>query len=287
MSILNDLVSRLVLFFSNLGETFWNHLSLSQYSFWQTAIDVFLVAIIFYWLITLLKGTRAVPILTGIFVLAVLYALSDRLDLLAVNWILSRAFPVMLLSIPIIFQQELRRGLERLGKTHFFELEIESTDRMISDLVETCQLLAKERHGALIVLERDTKLEEYIETGKLLDSMISKELLLSIFNPRSPLHDGAVIIRERRIVAAGCILPHTFKQYEGRFGTRHKAAIGLSENSDAEIIIVSEERKTISFAKDGELEEVTAEQLQAHLEKIYKIKKRLKPHIKQRNRRSA
>lgn len=286
MSILNDFVSRLVLFFSNLGETFWNHLSLSQYSFWQTAIDILLVAIIFYWLITLLKGTRAVPILTGIFVLAVLYALSDRLDLLAVNWILSRAFPVMLLSIPIIFQQELRRGLERLGKTHFFESEIESTDRMISDLVETCQLLAKERHGALIVLERDTKLEEYIETGELLDAMISKELLLSIFNPRSPLHDGAVIIRERRIVAARCILPHTFKQYEGRFGTRHKAAIGLSENSDAEIIIVSEERKTISFAKDGELEEVTAEQLQAHLEKIYKAKKRPKPHLKSRNRHS-
>lgn len=288
MSLLNEFVGHLILFFSTLGETFWQQLNLSQSSWWQTLIDIFLVALLFYWFIILVKGTRAVHILTGLLMLAGLYLISQKLNLLAVNWILSRTFPLVLLSIPIIFHPEIRRGLERLGKTRFFEHEIENTDRMISDVVEACRELSNQRQGALIVFERDTKLNEYIETGRNLEALISKDLLLSIFNPKSPLHDGAVVIRDQRIVAAGCLLPHSFKEHDSKWGTRHKAALGLSENSDAETIVVSEERKTISYAKDGRLEEVTSEELQHHLEKMYKAKKEVIPRRKMpRKTRSA
>ncbi|MDP2624872.1 MAG: diadenylate cyclase CdaA [Candidatus Peregrinibacteria bacterium] len=274
MNVINDVFSRIVFFFSELGESFWEHLSLSQYSFWQTSIDILLVAMLFYWLIIVVKGTRAVHILTGLLVLAMLYLISSALDLLAVNWILSRTYPIVLLSIPIIFQQEIRRGLERLGKTRFLGAEIETTDRIISDIVEACETMAKQRHGALIVFERDTRLQEYIETGDELDALISKELIVSIFHPKLPLHDGAIIIRDQRILAAGCILPHTFKEYDSKLGMRHKAAISLSQNSDAQIIVISEERKTISFAQDGRLTEVNSEELQKRLERIYKMKKK-------------
>lgn len=274
MSLINDIFAQLILFFSNLGETFWEHLTLSQYSFWQTAIDIFIVAFLFYWLIMLLKGTRAVHVLTGLAILGVLYALSQWLELLAVNWILSRIFPMILLAIPIIFQKELRRGLENLGKTPLFGNEIETADLIISDLVEVTQELAHHRFGALIVIEREIRLQEYIETGEPLDAHISKELLLSIFNPKTPLHDGAVIIRGRRIAAAGCTLPHDYKKYDAKFGTRHKAGIGLSESTDAEVIIVSEERKTISYAYGGQIKEVSPDELQTKLKMIFKPKKK-------------
>ncbi len=274
MKVINDIVARIILSLSDLGETFWEHLTLSQYSFWQTAIDIFIVALLFYWLIMLLKGTRAVHILTGLAILGIFYTFSNWFELLAVNWILSRIFPVILLAIPIIFQKELRRGLEHLGRAPLFGGEIEAADRIISDLVEVSQELAKHRHGALIVFQRNIKLEEYLETGKELDAHISKALLLSIFHPKSPLHDGAVIIKGFRLAAAGCILPHTFKKYDPQFGTRHKAAIGLSENADAEVIVISEERKTISYAHNGHIKEVTPEQLQSRLEKIFKPKKK-------------
>lgn len=273
MHVITELIARFILFITQLGETFWEHLTLSGYSFGQTAVDIVLVAFLFYWLIMLLKGTRAMHILTGLAILAMLYFVSRELELLAVNWILSRTFPVILLAIPIIFQKELRRGLERLGKSPLPGHEVEATDRIISDIIEACQELAKSRHGALIVFGRNTRLEEYVETGKDLESLISKDLLLSIFHPKSPLHDGAVIIQEERIAAAGCVLPHTFKKYSHKYGTRHKAGIGLSENTDAEVIIVSEERKTISYTRDGDIEEVTPEELQKHLEKIFKPKK--------------
>lgn len=273
MSVITDLIARFILFITQMGETFWEHLTLSQYSFWQTAIDIFIVALIFYWIIMLLRGTRAVHILTGLVILGFFYFLSRELELLAVNWILSRTFPVILLAIPIIFQQEIRRGLERLGKTPIFSSEIEAIDRIISDIVEACQDLAKHRHGALIVFARDTKLKEYIETGKELEAFISKDLILTLFHPKSPLHDGAIIIQDERIAAAGCTLPHTFKKYDAQYGTRHKAGIGLSEKSDAEVIIISEERKTISYANDGKIDEVTPEELQKKLEKLFKPKK--------------
>lgn len=275
MDLLNELFARLIFFFADLGERFWEQLQLSQSSLWQTGIDIVLVAILFYWLILLLKGSRAVHILTGLFVLGFLYILSEQLNLLAVNWILSRTFPLILISIPIIFQAEIRRGLERLGKTRFFAHEIENTDRIISDLVETCTTLSKHREGALLVFEQGVKLNEYIETGRAIDALISKDLLLSIFNPKSPLHDGAVIVKNHRIVAAGCLLPNTFKEYDSKGGTRHSAALGLSENSDAEVVVISEERRTISYAKEGHLEEVSAEELQKRLEKMYKPRSRV------------
>jgi diadenylate cyclase len=274
MNIISDIFARVILVLSNLGETFWEHLTLSQYSFWQTAVDIFIVALLFYWLITLLKGSRAVHILTGLAILGVFYTLSGWFELLAVNWILSRIFPVILLAIPIIFQKELRRGLEHLGKAPLFGGEIEASDQIISDLVEASHELSRNRHGALIVLERNIRLEEYLETGRELDAHISKDLLLSIFHPKTPLHDGAVIIRGRKLAAAGCTLPHDFKKYDAQYGTRHKAGIGLSESTDAEVIIISEERKTISYARNGGIQEITPEQLQTKLTKIFKPKKK-------------
>ena len=200
MQLLNDISHRFILFVANLGETFWEHLTLSQYSFWQTAIDILIVASIFYWLIMVLRGTRGVHILTGFIFLAFLYFISRELELLAVTWILGRTFPAILVAIPIIFQQELRRGLERIGKTRFFAHQVEATDQIISDLVEACEELAKHRHGALIVFQHDTQLQEYVETGEALDALISRDLILSIFNPKSPLHDGAIIIQDERLI---------------------------------------------------------------------------------------
>lgn len=275
LNVINSAVAKFVFFIADKAETFWQNLTLVQYSPLQLAIDIILVAILFYWILLVVQGTRAVNIILGLVVLAVIFFISQALQLLALGWLLERLFTLVLVAIPIIFQQELRRGLEKLGKTKFFlARQAKEIDFLKSELIEACLAMAKNRIGALLVFQQEVSLKEYVDTGVSLNAKVSKELLLSIFSQGSPLHDGAVILGDRRIAAAGCVLPHSFKAYGHAFGTRHKAALALSEATDAEIIVISEQRGTVGYVRGGELEEnVTPERLSLLLDQILKAKK--------------
>ncbi len=226
---------------------------------WLSLFDILLVAAIFFGLLYLVRGTPAVSLLRGMLVLGIAVGLlSSWLRLLAFSWLLRKAVPALLVAIPVIFQPELRRALERVGRagTLFNRApgEVERIERLIETVARACQRLVERRHGALIVLERETGLQEYADTGVMLNADCSVELLLTIFDPHTPLHDGAVIVRHGRILAAACVLPLTTAFLADRqLGLRHRAGIGVTEETDAIAIIVSEERGTISIAHNGRI----------------------------------
>jgi diadenylate cyclase len=235
---------------------------------------VLLVATLFYFIFILIKGTRAFNIILGLVIIALLYVFSRALSLFATGWILDRFFTIVIVAIPIIFQQELRRGLERLGQTKLRRKQIKKeADIFIENIVEAVKELSKKKKGALIVFKQQVFLNEYAETGILLDSEVSKELLISIFGARTPLHDGAVIIENYKIRAASCLLPNTSRNPSAKLGTRHKAALGISEFTDAKVIVVSEENGQISFVSDGEMERgISGDKLSQILGKFLKKK---------------
>lgn len=221
-------------------------------------LDVFLVALVFYFLLFLLRETQAVPLLRGIIILVLLVGLlSVFRELRAFNWLVRSAIPALLVSIPVIFQPELRRALERLGRTGTL-LASSTREQDMSEVIEgiavACQALSERRHGALIVLERETGLGEYVDTGIGMDASVTAELLETIFYPNTSLHDGAVIIRGRRIVAAACVLPLAEDLAGERYlGTRHRAALGATVGTDAVAVVVSEESGIISIAHNGRM----------------------------------
>lgn len=226
---------------------------------WVSLIDIGLVALLFFGILYSLRGTPAVTLIRGLFILILLVLiLSGPLSSLrAMRWLLGRTLPALLIAIPIVFQPELRRALERLGR---FGLWLQrntaeaSVEEVIEALIQACPRLAERRHGALIVLERTTGLQTYIDTGVRLDARVTPELLMTIFAPNTLLHDGAVIIREGRVAAAGCILPLTTGWVgDPQLGLRHRAAIGITEVSDALAIVISEERGIISVALNGRI----------------------------------
>ena len=223
---------------------------------WIDALDILIVAFCIYQLLLIFRGTRATQILV---VLAVLYLASHaalQIGLLTVNWVLQNLLGAWVLLMIIIFQPELRRVLAGVGKMNFLRVFSRRGEaHMIDELARSAVSLASKRSGAIIVLERETKLDGYIEPGVNLDSLISRRLLESIFFSYSPLHDGAVIINNGRIVAASCFLPLSLSPEASRdFGTRHRAAIGITEETDAVVIVVSEETGTISVAHEGKIE---------------------------------
>ncbi len=274
MEAISHWIAEGIFFVGHQAQAFWENLTLLNFSFAQVFIDILLVSILFYYLFLLLKGSRALNILIGLIIIGFVFAVSKALQLLTLGWILDRFLTVVLVAIPVIFQQELRMALEKLGHTKFSLSEkVKELNLMISNIVDACEQLSKDKLGALIVLENTVPLKEYIDTGVPLDAKITKELLKSIFFIRSPLHDGAVIIKNDRIVAASCVLPHSFKTYGQTLGTRHKAALGLAETTDAKIIVVSEEKGTVSFVANGNMErDITAARLQVILADF------LKPH---------
>ncbi len=278
MDFISHNIADLILFIGQQTRFFWENLTLLNFSFTQVFIDILLVSILFYYLFLILKGSRAVNILFGMILVAFVFAISKTLELAALNWILDKFLTIALVAIPVIFQQELRMALEKIGHTKFFlGQQNKEINLLINNIVQSCEQLAAEKLGGLIALENTVPLKEYIETGVALDAKVTKELLLNIFYPKSPMHDGAVILREDRIVAASCILPHTFKNYGQILGTRHKAALGLSEGTDAQIIVVSEEKGTISYAINGQLERnITPARLQNLLMQFYKPVKKKK-----------
>jgi diadenylate cyclase len=229
---------------------------------WGTIVDIAAVTLIIYGLLMLIQGTRADQILIGIAVLIGLYVLVKFLNLEVLGWLLNLALPALLVAIPIIFQPELRRLLEQLGRTstNIRPLTVLGTNqshsatRTIDQICEATVRLSERRYGGLIAIERETGLNDIIARGEQLDAQVNASLLLNIFFTNSPLHDGAVIIRGDRIVAAHCLFPLSDEVSESeQFGTRHRAALGISEVSDAVALVISEESGTISVAIGGQI----------------------------------
>ncbi len=218
-------------------------------------LDIIIVAFLFYRLFLLIKGTRAAQMFIGLFLLIILSFVAQWLNLNALNWILSSLKTVWVIAFVILFQPELRKALTQLGQNKIFGifLKVEQSGT-VSEIVKACQQLTQKNIGAIMVIEQDVGLRNYIETGTALDAKVTSDLLVTIFTPSSPLHDGAVVIDKNRVIAAGCILPLSQNPRLGRsLGTRHRAGLGLSEETDAIAIIVSEETGMISLAKSGKL----------------------------------
>jgi diadenylate cyclase len=220
-------------------------------------VDILLVAVLFYLLFFLAQGTQAVQLLRGmVLVILLAFLASQLLPFKGFSWLIETALPALLIAVPVIFQPELRRALERLGRTGRLLArwqQEEVVEQIIEEVARATHRLANQRHGALIVFERETGLQEYTESGVPLNADVKTELLQTIFHPNTALHDKAVIIRQNKIVAAGCLLPVTHNpQYRG-MGTRHRAAIGLTEESDALVVVVSEETGIVSVAYNGRI----------------------------------
>ncbi|RLT45113.1 MAG: TIGR00159 family protein [Chloroflexi bacterium] len=231
---------------------------LSRLTDWQNLLDVGLVTIFFFFLLRLFRGTQAVQLLRGLLVIGLIIVVITRsFDLTAFSWLLKSSSTALLVAIPVIFQPELRRALERVGRgMPFLNRRVDGalTQEMISAIVRACTQLADNQHGALIVLEGTTGLGEYIDRGVSVDSEVTAEMLLTIFFPNTALHDGALIVRDGRIAAAGCVLPLTSRDtLDSQLGTRHRAAIGVTEQSDALSVVVSEETGVISVARNGRI----------------------------------
>ncbi len=223
----------------------------------RDVIDILIVGYVFYRLVLLIRGTRAEQLVKGLALLLLATWVSGELELKALNWLLVRAMTAGFIAIPIVFQPELRRALEHLGRGKLFHKsywEPQEFNYFLNEITKAINVLVKKRIGALIIIERDTGLKDIVETGIKIEAGISAELLINIFFPRSPLHDGAVIIRGNKVDAAGCYLPLTENpNLSKELGTRHRAAIGVTEQTDAVAIVVSEETGIISISYEGRL----------------------------------
>ncbi len=224
-------------------------------------LDILILAYIFYRILLVIKGTRTIQVVIGLIVLvAVTIIARDVLHLQTLSWIMGKFWLAAVVILAVVFQSEIRYALAKIGsKLFLFGTKIKSN--FISEIVEAATEMSKIRMGALIVLEKDMGLKNYTETGIKLDAKVTHELLLSIFNTKAPIHDGAVIIKDEKIEAAGCVLPISTEIEVKHLGTRHRAGIGLSATTDAIVLVVSEETGNISICVDGEIEKVSSENL--------------------------
>ncbi len=230
--------------------------ALEHFRWFNDTLDIALVYYLFYRLLLIIKGTRAFQMLIGIGLIVLVLIASQAFEFYTLDWLIHSFWSQIVLALVILFQPEIRRTLARVGEQHLFRTlsPIESS-KFIEETVKAAVSMANKRIGALIVLERDTDLTTIVEMGTELDAKITKELLISIFLPYSPIHDGAAIIRNGRIIAAGCFLPLTLSSNLSKaLGTRHRAAVGLTEESDAVVLVVSEETGEISVVMNGAIE---------------------------------
>ncbi len=231
----------------------------SPWDILRSLVDIVIVAYLFYRFLGLIKGSRAEQLLKGVIILLLFSAIVSYLQLDMINWLLEKLWIVLAIALPIVFQPELRRILEQLGQGRFFtssahNVDLTDAQTMVVEIVAAIKLLSQERTGALIVIARETSIEEYLDSGTHMDALVSAGLLINIFFPNTPLHDGAVVIKDGRIESAACFLPLSNNPaIDKRLGTRHRAGLGISEVSDAVAIIVSEETGTISVAREGRL----------------------------------
>jgi diadenylate cyclase len=243
---------------------------LSNFRF-RDAIDIGIIAFFIYQIINLIRGTRAVQMLIGLVVVFLAFLSSRYFDLYALNWILDNFLGSILLVIVIIFQDDIRRALTQVGTRPFFGVESRLLGQDLEEIIRAAVSLASKRIGALIVLQRDVGLKDFIEVGTRLDARVSKELITSIFQPLSPIHDGALIIDKGRIIAAGCFLPLTTNPHVSKtLGTRHRAGIGLTEETDAVVIVISEEEGAISMVREGRItRDLDAATLRSTLQRMF------------------
>ncbi|MBN2046184.1 MAG: diadenylate cyclase CdaA [Anaerolineales bacterium] len=229
---------------------------------WESALDIILVTAIFFVLLIFLRKSQAIVLIRGIILLIIVISLITTLfDLPAFSWLISAALPTLLLAVPVVFAPEIRRALERIGRASELLPSSRSggqTQDTISSVVHAAERLSNRRHGALIILQRFDSMEEYIETGVKLEALVTPEILLQIFYPNTPLHDGAVIIVGNRVAAAGCVMPLSASgvlnlSVDRKMGLRHRAALGSSEVSDSVAVVVSEETGSISIATGGRM----------------------------------
>ena len=252
---------------------------LSQLSNPRNVFDILVVALIIYWLLWVAQGTRATQLIRGIVtLLAVVFLVGTTFQLTALNWVLGQTWPVLLISLPVIFQPEIRRALEQLGQTRSWLPQLlprpdEMAGRTVDELVKASTQLARHRYGALIVLEQETGLQNYVERGVAIDGLLTRQLLINLFYPNSPLHDGAAVVRDGRIVAASVVLPLSDNTAAtSQLGTRHRAALGITEQSDAIAVVISEETGQISIAENGQLiRNLDAERLDEQLRGMLKL----------------
>lgn len=217
--------------------------------------DIAIVALLVYRLILLIKGTRAMQMLTGLGILGIGFFLSSALELFTTHWVLSYFFDYLILIVIVLFQDDLRKALTHVGKNPFFASSSAEEERaMVDEISRAATRLARERVGALIVIERETGLKNFIDTGSRIDARVNAEMLHSIFHETSPLHDGAVMVTSGRLAAAGCFLPLSKDpNIDKRYGTRHRAALGITEDTDAIVVLVSEEAGEAHLVKNGRL----------------------------------
>ena len=244
---------------------------------WESIIEIIILWFVIYHIMLFFEGTRAIQVLRGIIVLLVAFFLFQVLRFEVLNWLLIKLFAISVIAILIIFHPEIRQGLARLGQRNIFgaTLRGEELDYIFKQIIQTAEDLCKNKMGALIAIENNDLLTAYIETGVRIDALISSDLIQTIFTPNNLLHDGGLIIQNGRITAAGCIFPLTQNQDLSRiYGTRHRAALGLSEETDALIIIVSEERQDMSLVYQGKLyKDLSREDMLSKIKEIIKLKR--------------
>lgn len=261
----------------------------SPWDILRSLIDISIVAYVFYRILKLIRGTRAEQLLKGLILLLVFSALASFMQLDMVNWLVEKLWILFAITLPIVFQPELRRLLEQIGRGSFFAsgrstVEMQEYESVIREIADAVAVLARNKIGALIVLTRETGIGEYLESGVNLDSLVSSGLLINIFIPNTPLHDGAVVISNGRIARAACFLPLSDNPFlDKELGTRHRAALGISEVSDVISIIVSEETGAISIAREGKLQRfLDHESLQDILKDEMVIKERWRDSFRRR-----
>lgn len=222
-------------------------------AWWQAVVEIAFLWLVYYGLLKFFQGTVAARVLRGMLVVLLTFFLTQLLELQVLNWLLTKIVAISVIAFLILFQPELRRGLAKIGGEHLFRV-VPQSEEVLEEVLKAVTILARKKHGAILAIERQTTLRPYTESGIRLDSEVSSELLATVFTPPSPLHDGGVIIAQGRVLAAACLFPLTQDPRVAKtLGTRHRAALGLSEETDAIVIVISEETGSISLAVRGEL----------------------------------
>ncbi|MFA6217162.1 MAG: diadenylate cyclase CdaA [Candidatus Omnitrophota bacterium] len=240
----------------------------------KTMVEVIILWVVIYHILLFFEGTRAIQVLRGIIILLLAFFLFQKLNFEVLGWLLTKLFAISVIATLIIFHPEIRQGLARLGQRHRAGMNSkkEEFDYILTQISKAAENLSKNKIGALITIEKNDPLTSYIETGALINADVTSDLIQTIFTPNSLLHDGGLVIQQGRIMAAGCLFPLTQNQDLSRiFGTRHRAALGLSEETDAVIIVVSEERQDISLVYESRLyKDLSREELFSKVKEIFK-----------------
>lgn len=245
--------------------------------FWKPVLEILILWSIIYHILLFFEGTRAVQVLRGVVVLLLMFFLFQRLKLEALDWLLTKLFGISIIAFLIIFHPEIRQGLARLGQRHLFvpTMREEDLDYMLKEIGASIECLSRDKIGALIAIEKKDSLVPYTESGIAIDARVSSELIQAVFTPNNPLHDGGMVIQHGRILSAGCLFPLSDAQDINRiFGMRHRAALGLTEETDAIVLIVSEERRDLSLVYRGRItKDLSKEDLIAKTKEIFKRQK--------------